>query len=93
MPINLPLPAPWNARWKAKIQDRELNEEPHVTIIKGACRWRWGLRSRGFMDREPDPGDVPAGLVDHLRDRMSDLIAAWDQRYPENPVGSEAQDD
>ncbi len=70
MAEDLPIPKEFNDQgWKAKVQDKERNEEPHITLIWRKYRWRWGLRRRGFMDRQPDPKDVPAGLVDWLEEK------------------------
>ena len=86
----LPLPAPWpGQRWKAKIRDKERNEPPHVTVMRGPLAWRWGLREQEFLDREPDPTEVPDEIVEHLRQNLNQLVAAWDHIYPENPVSSE----
>jgi len=63
MPYDLPLPKKFKKLWKIKIQDKELlYEEPHVTIWRKEIRWRFGLRRRGFLDPQPDPGDVPAAI-------------------------------
>ena len=60
MPSQLPLPERLaKDGWKVKIRDRERLEPPHATVIRGNRAWRWNLRSRQFMDREPDPGDLP----------------------------------
>jgi len=75
--------------WRVKIRDRERVEPPHVTILFKTKAWRWGLRERRFLDAEPDPGEVPQALVDHLSRILPELIAAWDKLYPDNKVGSE----
>ena len=88
--FSLPLPPKWSAqRWKAKIRDQERSEPPHVTIIRATRSWRWGLRDQRFLDREPNPAEVPDEIVEHLRQNLAQLVAAWDERYPENPVSSE----
>jgi hypothetical protein len=78
--------------WKVKIRDKERVEEPHATIIRGKQVWRFGLRSRGFLDSEPDPRLVPLEVVDVILGAMEALHAEWDEAYPENPVGSEPDD-
>ena len=51
MAFDFPLPKRLaKAGWKVKIRDKERLEEPHVTIIKGTNCWRFGLRSRAFLD-------------------------------------------
>ena len=88
MAFELRLPRLWESRgWKAKIRDRE-RVEPHVTIMHKANSWRWGLRSRQFLDKKPDPKDVPNEVIDATRESISVLREAWDRMYPENPVDS-----
>lgn len=46
-----------------------------------------------FLDREPDPNDVPEELLGELI-RQSDLLRKkWDEMYPENPVESKEESD
>jgi hypothetical protein len=92
MPQPFQVPAPWGARgWGIKIRDRERIEEPHVSVFFKTTVWRFGLRSTQFLDVEPDPGDVPRGLLRHLEDHLEEYVAAWDAMYPENPVASEEE--
>ena len=94
MPFSLPLPQPWDSQgWKVKIRDRERLEPPHVTLLHRTRAWRLDLRTGGFMDREPEPKDVPLALLDHVRASWSALHEAWDRMYPENPVASTETDD
>jgi hypothetical protein len=87
MAYSLPLSRRWTAqRWKAKIRDRERLEPPHVSLIRGTRTWRLGLRSGAFLDMEPDPAEVPPELVDELLAHSTELRAAWDAMYPDNPV-------
>lgn len=76
-------------KWKAKIRDRERVEPPHVTILYKTHTWRIGLRDGAFLDNKPPPGDVPDELVSFVLENRAELIAAWDEMYPENPVESE----
>lgn len=88
MPLQLPLPGRLsNEGWKVKIRDRERVEPPHATVIRGNRYWRWDLRSRQFMDADPDPTDVPGELLALLVAHHADLVRDWDASYPENPVG------
>jgi hypothetical protein len=90
MPHSFEVPEPWKSRgWAIKIRDRERLEEPHVSVLFKTRVWRFGLRSIQFLDVEPDPGDVPRGLVRHLEDHLEEHITIWDAMYPENPVASE----
>jgi len=94
MAFSLPLQAPWAAQgWKAKIRDKERTEPPHVTILRGTRAWRFGLRSREFLDEIPEPKDVPEDLVDVVRHALPQLVLEWDKMYPENPVSSAGGDD
>ncbi len=82
------------ASWKVKIRDDERGEEPHVSVIfKGSAVYRFGLRRRTFLDREPDPRAVPREIVDLILARLDELVAGWNQMYPENPVWSPGDDD
>lgn len=76
-----------------KILDRERVEPPHVTLIRGLQRWRFCLRTERFLDREPDPDDVPAELVEAIHSSIGQLREEWDARYPENPVTSTEKSD
>jgi hypothetical protein len=73
-------------RWKVKIRDVEGPEPPHATVIRGTTYWRWNLRERMFMDRTPDPRDVPVELVELLRASHDGLVRRWDATFPWNPV-------
>lgn len=92
MAFELRLPTLWASRgWKAKIRDRERVEPPHVTFMHKAKWWRWALRSpQQFLDKTPDPKDVPDEVVQAARESISVLRKAWDRMYPENPIGSKA---
>lgn len=89
MPEQLRLPKQLSAEgWKVKIRDVERVEPPHATVIRGTRYWRWDLRSRGFMDRDPDPRDVPDALVRLLNSQRDDLVRWWDSTFPGNLVDS-----
>lgn len=93
MPYDLPLPANLSGLWKVKIQDREaLYEEPHVTIWRRGQRWRYSLRRKCFLDPRPDPGDVPAALLQLIALHHEELCRQWDVRFPSNPVVGEEDD-
>jgi len=94
VPFALTLPEPWASRgWKAKIRDRERLEPPHVTILHKTRGWRFELRSGTFLDREPDPKDVPEEIVGAVRSKIELLRQEWDRMFPENPVFSTEDDD
>ena len=80
-----------NQGWKVKIRDRERVEPPHVTILKKTLSWRYALRECGFLDRQPDPAEVPATLLRAIESCLPKLKEAWDRMYPENPVSSIAK--
>ncbi len=94
MAFSLPLPTLWSKqRWKVKIRDWERLEPPHVTILHGTRAWRWNLRDCSFMDRDPDPSEVPQEIVTHIEANLQALRAEWDDMYPSNPVVSQETDD
>ena len=89
MPFDLPLSASLRkARWKVKIREKESREPLHVTIIRGTQAWRMNLRTGEFMDRRPDPAEVPDEIVDHIKteETWKMLCGKWDEKYPANPV-------
>ena len=94
MAYSLTLSRRWTAqRWKVKIRDKERLEPPHVSVIRGTQTWRLGLRSEAFLDREPDPTEVPPDLVEEVLANREELRTAWDEMYPEIPVESEDDDE
>ena len=94
MPFTLNLPEPWATRgWKVKIRDRERLEPPHVTILRRTRAWRFDLRSERFLDKEPDPNEVPKDVVSEVRSNLTLLRQEWDRMFPENRVSSQDPDD
>jgi hypothetical protein len=94
VPFTLNLPEPWVSRgWKVKIRDRERLEPPHVTILQKTRSWRIDLGSENFLDKEPDPKEVPKEVVDEIRSNLPLLRQEWDRMFPENPISSEEPDD
>lgn len=96
MPIELALAKRFKqGRWKVKIRDKERPEPPQVSIIQRSNTWRLCLRDGKFRDSDPDPANVPAELVQFIKDgRRPDgesvwqwLCDPWDVMYPENRVG------
>ena len=64
MPVELALPGHLRRhKWKVKIREKERMEPPHVSIIRGTSTWRINLRTGEFMDKMPDPGEVPEELL------------------------------
>ena len=89
MAVEIALLAPWDSRgWKAKIRDRERVEPPHVTILYKTAAWRVCLRTIEFLDRIPDPKEVPDEVLRDIQAKLPELRAAWDRMYAENPVFS-----
>lgn len=87
MPFALLLHSTWvNQGWRVKIRDKERVEPPHVTVIRRTQSWRLNLRTGKFMDKEPDPRDVPASLVDEVLAALEQLRSEWNKMYPENPA-------
>ncbi len=64
-----------------------------MSLMRGTRTWRIGLRSGAFLDREPDPNEVPPELIEEIQASWAELRAAWDAMYPENPVESEDDDE
>jgi hypothetical protein len=94
MPYSLQLPMKLRKLWKVKIQDREaLYEEPHVTIWRKDQKWRYSLRNRRFLDPQPDPSEVPDEIVELIEAQIEELTRQWDERFPQNPVAGEQDDD
>jgi hypothetical protein len=46
------------------------------------------LRTGEFLDREPDPSEVPGELAERVWLRRAVLRHSWNRMYPENPVFS-----
>lgn len=93
MPYNMRLSKKLRTLWKVKIQDREtLYEEPHVTIWRKDEKWRYGLRTRCFLDPKPDPAEVPNEIVELIEAQYKKLCQEWNARFPQNPV-TESEDD
>ena len=89
VPFDLPISAALRkARWKVKIREKESREPPHVTILRGTRAWRISLRTGEFMDRQPDPAEVPDEIIDHIKteENWTLLCDQWDEKYPANPV-------
>lgn len=89
MPFDLPLPSGLRGRrWKVKIREKENREPPHLTILRGAKAWRIDLRTGHFMDKTPDPTEVPGDLLAHIKKAKvwKRLCQEWDAKYPNNPV-------
>ncbi len=87
MPAQLPLSERLaTQRWKIKIYDNECLEPPHATVVRGHLAWRWNLRSRQFMNREPHPRDVPSEIRALLLAKHAELVRLWDLTHPGNPV-------
>jgi len=77
-----------------KIREKENREPPHVTILRGTRAWRINLRDGEFMDRTPDPEEVPSDLLEHVKreENWQVLCAEWDRKYPANPVAQGGDD-
>jgi hypothetical protein len=89
MVYELPIPKSQRDRgWKVKIRNLERTEDPHVTIMWKAKSWRYNIRRTGFMDREPDPKEVPEEVVAHIEKKLTKLREEWDRKHPGNPIES-----
>lgn len=84
------------AKWKVKIREKERLEPPHVSIINGTNTWRLCLRSEKFLDKVPDPDEIPAELLGYIKSGQLNkkqtvwewLCGRWDEMYPNNKVAS-----
>jgi hypothetical protein len=87
MPYDLPLPKSLKKqRWKVKIWDREIGEDPHVSIVYKTTWWRWAIRDKTFMDASPDPSDIPQEVLDAISENYRQLCLAWNRIHPSDPV-------
>lgn len=86
MPYFLPVPANL-VTWKITIHDKErLEEDPHVNVIKGECKWRINLKTGQFMDPQK-PGCTLHKQVRKIINANWDLlIEQWNKMYPNNTV-------
>jgi hypothetical protein len=90
MPFDVPLPKKLKAEgWKVKIREKERVEPPHVTVMHKADEWRLGLRDKELL--VPPGGrikDIDPAVMQIIEEYWEQLIEAWDEKYPENPVSS-----
>ena len=87
MPFSLIVPEPWaSGGCKIRILTDEWREEPHFNFFRGIRCWRFGMRRRTFMDRYPDPREVPRELVKFALQNLWLLAAEWNAMHPHNPV-------
>ena len=95
MPFDVPLPKKLRAEgWKAKIREKERVEPPHVTIMHRADEWRLGLRDGRLL--VPPGGrlkDIDPAVREIIEEHWDALVAAWDEKYPENPVSSDEEEE
>ena len=88
MPYDVPLPRKLKAEgWKVKIREKERVEPPHVTIMHKTDEWRLSLRDKKLL--VPPGGrtkDIDPVVMNVIEVHWEKLIAAWDAKYPENPV-------
>ncbi len=97
MPYEIPLPRRLkNQGWKVKIREKERLEPPHVTVMCRARERRINLRSGDFL--VPPGGawdDIDEDVQELIRKHWDALKAAWDAKYPSNPISSqeEGEDD
>jgi len=71
-------------------------EPPHVSILRGVKTWRLALRTGKFLDKIPDPGEIPADLINFIKKGRKSkdqtvwewLCEQWNAKYPNNPISS-----
>jgi hypothetical protein len=93
MAFSLKLPKKLARQWAMKIRDRERVEPPHVTVLRKTQAWRLDLRTGEYMDREPEPDDVPSAVRKFIDANWEALCEKWDEMYPENPVDSDDEEE
>ncbi|MFO0809043.1 MAG: hypothetical protein U0746_10500 [Gemmataceae bacterium] len=95
MPHELKLPRRLKAQgWKVKIREKERLEPPHVTVMCKTREWRVSLRDGEFL--VPPGGswnDIPKAVREMVEANWQALQAAWDAKYPTNPIASEEDGD
>jgi hypothetical protein len=95
MPFELPLTKKLKAEgWKVKIREKERVEPPHVTIMHKSTEWRLGLRDKQLL--VPPGGrfrDIDPEVMRIVEEHWEELKAAWDEKYPENPISSAEEED
>lgn len=76
------------AGWKVKISEKETCEPPHMTVCFKTKRWRVNLRNLEFMDKSPDPKEIPKSLLKEILKTkfVQNMKDEWDRKYPENTV-------
>ena len=80
--------------WKVKIREKERLEPPHVTILCKKQEWRLALRDGAFLvPPGGDWDDIDEEVRQIVEDHWQVLQAAWDAKYPNNPISSEEEDD
>lgn len=90
MPYELDLPAFLRARrWRVKLLDNEVEiETPHVTIFFKRQNWRVSLRDLQMMDPGRSWNEVPDEIRESIQGAHDELVVAWDEMFPINPVWS-----
>jgi hypothetical protein len=96
MPFDVPLPKKLKVEgWKVEIREKERIEPPHVTVMHKADEWRLGLHDKRLL--VPPGGrikDIDPAVMQIIEEHRDELIEAWDEKYPENPVsGAEDEED
>ena len=79
---------------EVKIREKERLEPPHVTIMVGKKEWRVGLRDKSFL--VPPGGkwtEIDGEVRELIEKNWQSLQAAWDRKYPSNPISSKEEDD
>lgn len=86
LPADIKLKCKYKDHWKLKIHDKEEVEPPHVTIYGPGEKWRWDLRDKKFMDKEPPPRDVHKEIVKEVGERWVEISYEWNLIHADNPV-------
>jgi hypothetical protein len=85
MAFSLKLPKKLARQWAVKIRDRERVEPPHVTVLRKTQAWRLDLRTGEYMDKEPDPDDVPSAVRNCIDANWETLCSDVGPDVPQEP--------
>jgi len=94
MPYELKLPEGLKkAGWKVKIRDAERLEDPHVTIMRKCDVWRLSLRTCSLLELGRVWRQIDESVRAAIKAECEALKAAWNARYPKNPISSKNDDE
>jgi len=84
----MPLPPGTPSGWVATIYDKELPEDPHITVRFKFKFWRISLRTGEVLDRDPPEREIDNGVLAHVQSNLTVLAKEWDRIHPHMVVTS-----